>query len=220
MLFSRLSGWISRRDSWRADARLQLVGVVAEDDVLAGAAGVGQLHGHARRARRRSTPRCHCSRVGRLVLERVPEHARVGGLQLRGRARLHLHDRRERIVERPDRPEVGRIGREADVLRDRVRHLLADHVRRRRLLREVGDAEAGPQNRRLIAEQVVGQAETRREVAVLRLLVHRVAGAVLARVDQPHAGRVVVDDLVVLFGLGPEDLVAKAGVDREPRAAA
>ena len=53
-----------------------------------------------------------------------------------------------------------------------------------------------------VAEEVVGQAEPRREVAVLRLLVHRRAGAVLARVDQPQVHRVEVDDLVVLFGLG------------------
>ena len=51
-----------------------------------------------------------------------------------------------------------------------------------------------------------------------RLLVHRSAGAVLAGVDQPHADRIVVDDAILFFGLGAEDLVAHAGVDREPRA--
>ena len=156
----------------RSDARLHLVGVVAVDEVLAGAARIRQLHRHGA-----EQPPLDAEvpllRVRRLVLERMPEHARVRRLQLRGRARLHLHDGGERIVDRADGGEVGRIGLGADVLRDRVRHLLPDHVRRRGLLREVGDGEAGPQNRARIAEQVVGQPEPRREVAVLRLLVDR-----------------------------------------------
>ena len=135
---------------------------------------------------RRSMPRCHCSAYGVSFSNEWPSTrglAAWSSAVVRGLT-CTIGGNGLSIVR--DGGEVGRVGLGVDVLRDRVRHLLPDHVRRRRLLREVGDAVAGAQDRARVAEQVVGQPEPRREVAVARLLVDRGAGAVLAGVDQPQ----------------------------------
>ena len=165
--------------------------------------------------RRRSIPRCHCSAYGVSFSNECPSTRGLAAWSSAVVSGLTCAIDRKRIVDGPDHRKVRWIGGRADVLRDRVRHLLPDHVRRRRLLRIVGDGEPGAQNRGPVAEEVVGQAEPRREVSVPRLLVDRPAGAVFAGVNEPQIHRVVVHDLVVLFGLGLEDLVAQAGVDRE-----
>ena len=161
-------------------------------------------------------PRCHCSAYGRLVLVAVARHARIGGDELRRRRRLDRDDRREGIGDRPHPREVERIGFVIDVLRDHERHVEVIEVSGRVGTRKIGDAEAGAQDRRGIRRQLVGDPQTRRQVAVLRLLVRAPAGAVFAGVDDDEVLIVEVGDPVVLLRRRAEDLVAQAGVDGQP----
>src|SRR4051794_36131271 len=137
----------------------------------------------------------------------MAQYARVCRLEFGRRPRLDGGDRRKWVRDGADNGEVDGIGWEVDVLRNGVRDLLADHVRRGRLFREVGDAEPAAQDRAAAAEEIVGQAEPGRDVAIVRTLVDGAAGPVFAGVNQPQTDGIEVDDLVVLFGLGAKDLV-------------
>ena len=93
------SGWISRRDGLRPGARLHFVRVPAQHQVLARAADIRRPPRPSGDEQLSLDAEVPLLGVRRLVLEPVPEHARVRGVQLCGRPRLDLLDRRERIVD-------------------------------------------------------------------------------------------------------------------------
>ena len=198
-----------------AGTRLDLVGVVAEDDVLRGAAGIVELEEQCRE-QLPVDAEVPLFGVRRLVLVAVARDARVCGDQLRGRRRLDRHNRRKGIGNRSDPREVERIGFVIDVLRDHERHVEVIEVTGGIGTREVGDAKASPQDRRGITGEVVGEAQTRREVEIVRLFVRTAAHALFARVDDAEGLIVEVREAIGLFCGCVKDLVAQAGIDREP----
>ncbi len=198
----------------RPEARLHLVGVVAEHQMLAGAANIREIHDH-RVPNLPLDPEMPLLGGRRLVLEPVPQHAGVRGVELSRGPWLLRDNRRKRVVNRPHDGKVERVDFVIHILGNRVGHLLPDHVGGGGLLRKIRDAESGAQNRFAIATQVIGEAKARGKVVEPCLLVDAAARTVLTRVDQPQPGKVEVDDFVVLLRFRPEDLVAEAGVDRQ-----
>ena len=116
---------VDRRDRLQEPSRrlrsrswLDLVRVVAEDQMLACAADVGQLHQH-RGEQLALDPEMPLLRVRRLVLETMALHAGIRRNQLRGRLRLDRHNRWKRIGNRSQcrRCRAG-SSRGVDILRD------------------------------------------------------------------------------------------------------
>ena len=143
-------------------------------------------------------------------------HARIRRNQLRRRHRLDRDNRRERVGDRPHAAEVERVGLVLHVLRDDERHIEVIEIAGRVWAREIGDAEAGAQHRAGIAGQAVRQAQTRREVEIVRSLVGAAAGAVLPGVDQDETVVVEVGEPVVPFCRGVKDRTTQARIDGEP----
>ena len=63
--------------------------------------------------------------------------------------------------------------------------------------------------------RTVGEAETRRQIAVIRIDAGSTADAVDTRLDDADAGWVKVGDVIVLFRIRREDVVPKAKIKRQ-----
>ena len=215
MLLRFDTGCRSLRDWLRARARLHLVRVVAEREVLAGAADVFGLD-QQRREQLALDAEVPLLGIRGLARVAVADHPRVRGVELRGRLRLDRHDGRKRVVDRAHQAEVERVGLMLDVLRDRERHVQVIQVAGRVRAGEVCDAEAGPEHGPHVVGEPVGHAQARREVVVARLLVGTPGRAVLSGEDERVGLEVEVAHPVLLFRRRMEDLVAKPGIHGQP----
>ena len=215
MLLRFDTGCRSRRDWVRVRARLHLVRVVAEREVLAGAADVLGLD-QQRREQLALDAEMPLLGIRGFVRVAVADYPRVRGVQRRSRFRFDRHDGRKRVVDRAHQAEVERVGLMLNVLRDREWHVQVIQVAGRVRTGEVCDAEAGPEHGPHVVGEPVGHAQARREVVVARLLVGTSGRAVLSGEDERVGLEVEVAHPVLLFRRRVEDLVAKPGIDGQP----
>ena len=88
-------------------------------------------------------------------------------------------------------------------------------IGRREWIQEVGDAEACTEHRRSLAREVVGQPDTRSNVAVAGLYACAAAHSILTGKDEDQLCEIEVRQLVVLFSVRREDVVAKSDIERQ-----
>ena len=73
---------------------------------------------------------------------------------------------------------------------------------------------ACPEHRRSLAREVIGEPDTRSNVAVAGLYACAAAHSILTGKDEGQLYGIEVRKLVVLFSVGREDVVAKADIER------